>query len=119
MALETVNEVELGRIQLLLAFIPKAGQRLHRPRKVRVANENVRVSERAKTEVTKGPESEGRTLERNRLDTVVRQRFDHPPKIIEQRAVFLTCQILIDAKGISYFVGHHVGHDTIQGAPGQ
>src|ERR1700720_2760776 len=86
---------------------------------VRIANEDVRVSEHAKTEATVGPEREDRTLERKRLDTVVRQRFDHSRKISEQRAVFLTCLIHIDAEGISNFVGHHVGRDTIEDTPGQ
>ena len=84
-----------------------------------IPNENVRVSEHAKTEVTVRPKREDRTLERDRFYTVIRQRFDHPRKFVEQRAVSLTRLVRIRAEGISYFFGHQVRRNTIQGAPGQ
>src|SRR3984893_2060481 len=119
MALEAVNEVKLGRGQLFVALISQAAQRRHGPRKVEIANENARVSEHAKTEVTVGLESEDRAVERDCLNSVVRQRFDHSREFIEQGTVFLTCLIHIRAQGVSYFVRHHIGLDAIQGAPGK
>src|SRR5689334_1801724 len=55
-ALEAVNEVKLGRRQLFIALISQTAQRRHGPRKVEIANENARVSEHTKTEVTIGLE---------------------------------------------------------------
>ena len=85
--------------QLFFAFIPPAAQRRHSPRSVEIGNENVRVSKHAKIEVAVGLQREDRTLERNRFNTVIRQRFEHSRKIIGERAVLLTCLIHIRAEG--------------------
>ena len=113
MALEAVDEVELGHGRLFLALISQPAQCRDRPRKVAIANENAWVPEHAETEVTVGLKREDRTLERNCLNTVVGQCFDRSPKVNEQRAVSLSCLIRIRAEGISYFLGHQVGRNTI------